>query len=259
MRARSRRLSARGSRALVLATVGTLATFVAAHPAYAGGASLTAIGRVAAPLIAGLDGSGPVGTAPPTPAPGLVPGAATGGAQQQQRPEPPPVLDPASGAVLSILGGSIFSGASAFQTGAAMAYFFGDKASFGFEVEGSITFGPGGRVSQAMGSFVWQTGARTSKFVPFFAVGGGYLHATSEYASATQEVLDEFGIDPQPKTEQGPFVQYGGGLRFYLKPRVAIRADVRFALVPLDLEQDTSLWDRMFGMRRIAGMLSFDF
>lgn len=228
------------------------------------------VARATAPLLAGLaDREGmwpaPAGRAdrestPPSPAgssnPADVPPPQE---QEQQRPEPPPVLDPASGPVFSVLGGSIWSGASAFQTGAAFAYFFGDKASFGFEAEGAVTFGPGGRVSQVMGSFVWQTGARTSKFVPFFAGGVGYLHATSEYPGATQDVLDEFGIDPQPKTEEGPFVQYGGGLRFYLKPRIAIRADVRFALVPLDLEVDPGFWDRLHGMRRIAGMLSWDF
>lgn len=229
----------------------------------------TVVARAAAPLLAGLTdrqgtATSPASLADPKSTPVLptIPsptGARPTQEQEQQRPEPPPVLDPASGAVFSVLGGSIWSGASAFQTGAAFAYFFGDKASFGFEVEGAVTFGPGGRVSQVMGSFVWQTGARTSKFVPFFAGGVGYLHATSEYPSDTQDVLDEFGIDPQPKTEQGPFVQYGGGLRYYLRPSISIRADVRFALVPLDLEVDPGFWDRLYGMRRIAGMLSWDF
>ena len=122
-----------------------------------------------------------------------------------------------------------------------------------------MTFGPGGRVGQVMGSFIWQVGARTSKFVPYFAGGVGYLRAKSKYPALTQSVLDEFGIDPQPKTEQGPFFHYGGGVRFYVKPNLAFRGDVRFAYVPLDLQVDTGFSDRLFGMRRIAGMVSWDF
>jgi hypothetical protein len=245
-RAKGRWIARRAMPALLIVSV-TAGLLPA--PAHAATPLLTAVVRVAAPLLARLDA-----ISEPRPTGGIAPQE-----PQEQRPEPPPVLDPAAGPVFSIFGGSIWSGASAFQTGAAFAYFLGDKASFGFEVEGAVTFGPGGRVSQVMGSFVWQTGARTSKFVPYFAAGAGYLHATSGYPSATQEVLDEFGIDPQPKTEQGPFLQYGGGLRFYLKPRIAIRADVRFALVPLDLEVDPGFWDRLYSMRRIAGMLSWDF
>lgn len=207
----------------------------AATPAYA------AVGRLAAPLVSHIES------------------ARDAQEQEPQRPEPPPVIDPISGPVFSVLGGSVFSGASAFQTGAALAYFFGAKANVGFEVELDATFGPAGRVTQVMGSFVYQTGARTSKFVPYFAAGAGYLRARSSYQDATQEMLDLFGIDPQPRTEQGPFVQYGGGLRFYVKPNLAFRADARFALVPLNLEVDPGLWNRMFGMSRIAGMLSFDF
>jgi len=234
-----------------LAVASSFAAILAAHliaatPATAGTPALVGVGRVAAPLVAHVEAT----SAMPAPMQQAAEQAA------QQLPE---ILDPASGPVFSILGGSVFSGASAFQTGAALAYFFGDKANIGFEIEGDITFGPGGRVAQVMGSFVYQTGARTSKFVPFFAAGGGYLRATSEYPTATQEVLDEFGIDPQPRTEEGPFIQWGGGLRYYVKPRVAFRADVRFALVPLNLEEETDLWDRMFGMSRVAGMLSFDF
>ena len=53
--------------------------------------------------------------------------------QEGERRDPPPVIDPASGPVLSVFGGSVFSGKSAFQTGGAIAYFFGAKAGFGLE------------------------------------------------------------------------------------------------------------------------------
>lgn len=229
--------------AILLAAAATVWVNIALpRAAHAATSALTAVSRVAAPLVAHLEADDDPAVA-----------------QQQEQDRPPPIVDPINGPVISVLVGSIFSGSSAFQTGGAFAYFFGPKASIGFEIEGNVTFGPAGRVSQAMASFMWQTGARTSKFVPYFAGGAGYLHASSRYPAATQEVLDEFGIDPEPKTERGPFFQFGGGLRFYVKPNIAFRGDVRFAYVPLNLEIDPGFWNRLFGMRRIAGMLSWDF
>ncbi len=228
---------------LVVLTATATAHLLVVPPAQASTPTFTGVGRLAVPLISRAEKNGPTARRP----------------QEQQSPQPPPVSDPASGPVFSILGGSVFSGASAFQTGAAFAYYFGPKAAIGFEVEGNLTFGPGGRVAQGMGSLIVQAGARTSKFVPYVAVGGGYLYAKSKFPDSTQEVLDRFGIDPQPKTEQTPFFQFGGGVRFYIKPKIAFRADVRFAQVPLTLAGNPSFWDRLFAMRRIAGMLSWDF
>lgn len=228
---------------LVLLAVTTTAHLLVVPPAQAATPAFTGVGRLAVPLISRAEGNKP--TAPRQ--------------QEQESRQPPPVADPAGGPVFSILGGSVFSGSSAFQSGAAFAYYFGPKAAIGFEVEGNFTFGPGGRVAQGMGSLIFQTGARASKFVPYFAVGAGYLYAKSKFPAATQEVLDRFGIDPQPKTEKTPYFQFGGGVRFYIKPKMAFRADVRFAQVPLTLEGPLSFWDRLFAMRRIAGMVSWDF
>jgi hypothetical protein len=228
---------------IVLLVAATAAHLLVVPHARAATPAFTGVGRLAVPLLSRATASAPT-------APRL---------QEQQSPEPPPFADPASGPVVSILGGSVFSGASAFQTGAAFAYFFGPKATFGFEAEGNLTFGPAGRVAQGMGSFIVQVGARTSKFVPYFAIGGGYVYAKSKFPDATQEVLDRFGIDPEPKTEQAPFLQFGGGVRFYIKPKVAFRADVRFAQVALNVEGDLSFSDRLFPMRRISGMVSWDF
>jgi len=209
----------------------------------------------------------PVAAAEASPVPyGMIAGATApliarlqASAQQQQEPErPPPVVDPADGPVFSIMGGSVFSGSSAFQAGAAFAYFFGAKANFGFEVEGTATLGPGGRVGQGMGSFVLQAGARTSKFVPYLAFGGGYLQAKTNLPKATREVLDSLGIRPEPTSETAPLVQFGGGVRFYVRPNLAFRADVRFAQVILDLDAER-FSDRLFPMRRLAGMISWDF
>jgi hypothetical protein len=215
------------------------------HAANAATPAFVALGRMAAPVLSETPGDATAKTT----------AAATQEPQEPEQREAPPFTDSASGAVFSILGGSVFSGASAFQTGAALAYFFGQKASIGFEIEADITFGPGGRVTQVLGSFVYQTGARTSKFVPYFAGGGGYLRANTNLPEQTQSVLEGFGITPEPQTEQAPFVHYGGGLRFYIKPTIAFRADVRFAQVFLDLEDGTS----NYPMRRIAGMISWDF
>ena len=202
--------------------------------------TLTGFARMAAPLIAHLNGQSP---------------------QQEQEPErrePPPVIDPASGAVFSVFGGSVFSGASAFQTGATFAYFFGPKASIGFEVEGNLTIGPGGRVTQFMGSLVMQTGARTSKFVPYIALGGGLLRASTGFPQDKTDALAALGITLQPTTESAPFLQFGGGLRYYLKPKLAFRIDGRLAQVALDLE-GVSFGDSLFAMSRVAGMISWDF
>lgn len=224
--------------------VGTLALSLSlAAEAEASTPTLTGFARMAAPLIAHLE----TGRSPQQEQ-----------EQEQERREPPPVIDPASGPVFSVFGGSVFSGASAFQTGATFAYFFGPKAGIGVEVEGNLTFGPAGRVVQFMGSFVMQTGARTSKFVPYIAIGAGILRASTGFPQATADALAELGIIPEPTTETAPFVQFGGGLRFYVRPKMAFRIDARLAQVALDLE-GLSFGDSLFPMRRIVGMISWDF
>ena len=177
--------------------------------------------------------------------------------QGQGAPQAPPLRDPVGGPVVSVFGGSVFSGASTFQFGGAFAYFFGAKAALGFEVEGATTFGPGGRVIHGQGSLIIQAGARTSKFVPYVALGVGYLRANTKLPSQTAEVLASLGIIPAPTVETAPYVHFGGGVRFYLKPNMAVRGDVRLAQVALDIP-DQSFTDT-FPMRRIAVMLSWDF
>ena len=227
-----------------MAMVGTLALSLSpVATAEASTPTLPGFARMAAPLIAHLETA-------------LRPQQEQ--EQEQERREPPPVIDPASGPVFSVFGGSVFSGASAFQTGATFAYFFGPKASVGVEVEGNLTFGPAGRVVQVMGSFVMQTGARTSKFVPYIAVGGGILRASTGFPQATADALAELGIVPEPTTETAPFIHFGGGLRFYVRPKMAFRIDARMAQVALDLD-GVGFSDSLFPMRRVAGMISWDF
>ncbi len=226
----------------VMAMVGTLALSLSVvAKAEASNPTLTGFARMTAPLIAHLE----AGQSPQQ-------------EQEAERRDPPPVIDPASGSVLSVFGGSVFSGSSAFQTGATFAYFFGPKASIGVEVEGNLTIGPGGRVAQVMGSLVMQTGARTSKFVPYIAVGAGFLRASTRFPQEKIDALAELGISTQLTTETAPFLQFGGGLRFYFKPELAFRIDARLAQVALDLD-GVSFGESLFAMRRVAGMISWDF
>lgn len=228
--------TARAAAVFVIALAGLAPTAAAASPF-----SYTGFATIAAPF-----------TAPRPAAHSLLP-------QQQEEgvPQAPPPRDSAGGMVVSVLGGSVFSGNSTFQGGAAIAYFFGAKATLGFEIEGALTFGPGGRVVQGQGSFIIQTGARTSKFVPFVALGIGYLRAKADLPSQTTEVLASLGINPTPESESAPYFHFGGGVRFYVKPNLSVRGDVRLAQVKLDVP-DQSFTDT-FPMRRVAVMLSWDF
>ena len=240
MRARRHPSITNAIRVMAVVTALTLSLSVVTQ-AEASTRTLAGFARMAAPLIAHLD----AGQSPQQ-------------EQEEERRDPPAVIDPASGPVFSVFGGSVFSGSSAFQTGATFAYFFGPKAGIGVEAEGNLTFGPGGRVAQFMASLVLQTGARTSKFVPYIALGAGFLRASTSFPQATTDALAELGIHPQPTTETAPFVQFGGGLRFYVRPKMAFRMDVRLAQVALDLD-GVSFGDSLFAMRRVAGMISWDF
>lgn len=193
---------------------------------------------------------------PATALAGGAPGARQQAAQEQE-PGPPPFPDRIGGFVVSIFGANIFSGSNALQVGGALAYFFEPRAQIGFEVEGGTTFGPGGQVTFASGSFIVQAGARTSKIVPYIDVGGGYVHAEVDLPEANRQELERLGIVIEPTTESGPSFHYGGGVRFYLREGIALRADFRDTRVVRD--GDGSFFDRLFSMRRIAGMLSFDF
>ena len=73
-----------------------------------------------------------------------------------------------------------------------------------------------------------------------------------------EPVLEKLGINPEPTKESAPFVHIGGGLRFYIKRNLAFRGDVRVARVKLDLE-GVDLIDSLFRMRRVVGMLSWEF
>jgi len=177
--------------------------------------------------------------------------------QQSEDQELPPYPDAVGGFQVSIFGGNVFSGSNALQVGGTLSYFFKPTAWIGFEVEGATTLAPGGRVTHASANLVLQTGARTSRIVPYLTAGGGFVQASLDLPEATQRELDRLGVIVDPDTESGPSLNYGGGVRYYLREKIAVRGDFRSTLVLRDT--DESFFDRLFTINRIAGMLNIEF
>lgn len=177
--------------------------------------------------------------------------------QESEEQELPPYPDAVGGFQASMFGGNIFSGSNALQVGGTLTYFFEPAAWIGFEIEGATTMGPGGRVSHAHTNLVLQTGARTSKIVPYITAGGGFVRASLDLPEVTQQELDRLGVIVDPDTESGPAFNYGGGVRYYLREKIAVRGDFRSIIVLRDT--DESFFDRLFAMNRVAGMLSIEF
>lgn len=179
------------------------------------------------------------------------------GEQESEEQELPPYPDAVGGFQVSMFGGSVFSGSNALQVGGTLTYFFKPAAWIGFEVEGATTMGPGGRVTHASANLVLQTGARTSNIVPYLTVGGGFVRARLDLPEPTQRELDRLGIVVEPDSESAPSLNYGGGVRYYLREKIAVRGDFRSTLVLRDT--DESFFDRLFTVNRLAGMLSIEF
>lgn len=188
------------------------------------------------------------------------PGADPGGQQEEEGRQPPPPEDEIGGLQLALLGGSQFRATSSGQVGAAVAYFFKPNATFGFELEGGATFGPGGDVLHGMANVILQAGARTSRIVPYVTGGVGVFRAEVSLPSNIQGRLDEFGLQVPRNDETAPFLNFGGGARYYLKEGISLRGDYREFRALLDLQEgNPSLSDRLFALRRIAAMISFEF
>lgn len=179
------------------------------------------------------------------------------GEEEPQEQELPPYPDDVGGFQLGMFGGSVFSGSNALQVGGTLTYFLRPTARVGFEIEGATTLGPGGRVLHANGNLVLQAGARTSRIVPYATVGGGFVRATLDLPEATREELDRLGVVVAPDTESGPALNYGLGVRYYVRESIALRADFRSFLVVR--ETDESFYERLYTVNRIAGMLSMEF
>ena len=69
--------------------------------------------------------------------------------------------------------------------------------------------------------------------------------------------LPDFGIIPTNETETGPLVALGFGFRYYLGDKLSFRADFREFRAYTN--GSGGFFDRLYGLRRIAGILSIEF
>ncbi len=168
-----------------------------------------------------------------------------------------PPADPVGGFQLSFLGGVQLRGSASGQFGVAIAYLKPSTAAVGVELEGTFTRGPNGKVYYGLLSLLLQSGVRTTRTVPYLAVGVGAYRAVEEIRDNIRDLLPQFGIDTNAASESGVLVGFGFGVRYYLSPSVSFRADYREYRAVTSAEGN--LFDRLFSLRRIGGFLSFDF
>lgn len=184
--------------------------------------------------------------------------AATDGSQEQQQDiQPPPPPDQVGGANVSVLVGSMFGPSTAAQVGGAIGYFFKPNASIGFEVEGDLTFGLDGKVAQIFGSLVLQTGARTSRIVPYGTIGAGVMYAKFDPRQAIKDELDALGIVIEEDTEVAPGLALGIGVRYFMSEKVSMRGDFRNYWMWRSIQGGFN--EHLYTMRRVAGGIVWEF
>lgn len=184
--------------------------------------------------------------------------AATDGSQEQQQDiQPPPPPDQVGGANVSVLVGSMFGASTAAQVGGAIGYFLKPGATIGFELEGNLTFGLDGKVAQLFGSLVLQTGARTSKIVPYGTIGAGVMYAKFDPRQAIKDELDALGIVIEEDTEVAPGLALGIGVRYFMSEKVSMRGDFRNYWMWRSIQGDFS--EHLYTMRRVAGGIVWEF
>jgi len=177
------------------------------------------------------------------------------GQVEATRGERPP-RDPVGGFQFAILGGVQLRGSASGAGGIALGYYDRASASFGIELEGAFTRGPTGDIVHVMLSAVLQSGARSSRMVPYLTFGAGAYRAQERLRDAVRDVLPDFGIEISEETEIGPIVGVGLGVRYFLSPKVSFRADYREFRALTTGSGD--FFDRLYALRRIAGYLAFD-
>jgi hypothetical protein len=194
----------------------------------------------------------------------LVPSAvhAAGGEPQQQQEQPqeaqpPPPPDQVGGPNAGVIVGSMFGASTAAQVGGTFAYFLKPSATVGFEVEGNLTFGLDGKVAQVFGSVVLQTGARTSKIVPFVSFGAGVMYAKFDPRPPIRDELVALGIVIEEDTEIAPGIAIGIGVRYFLSESVSMKGDFRNYWMWRSIQGDFN--DHLYTLRRVAGGIVWEF
>ncbi len=183
--------------------------------------------------------------------------ASDGQQEQQQDVQPPPPPDRVGGASASVVVGSIFGASTAAQVGGSFGYSFGSSASIGIEVEGDLTFGLDGKVGSVFGSFVLQTGARTSKIVPYATIGVGMMYAKFDPRQAIKEELEALGIVIEEDTELAPGIGLGIGVKYYLREGMAMKGDFRNYWMWRSIQGGFN--EHLYTLRRVAGGIVWEF
>jgi len=184
--------------------------------------------------------------------------AANDGPQEQQQDvQPPPPPDQVGGANVSVLVGSMFGASTAAQIGGSVGYFFKPSATIGFEVEGDLTFGLDGKVAQIFGSLVLQTGARTSKIVPYGTIGAGLMYAKFDPRQPIKDSLEALGIVIKNDTEVAPGIALGIGVRYFLSEKMSMRGDFRNYWMWRSIQGGFN--EHLYTMRRVAGGIVWEF
>jgi len=184
--------------------------------------------------------------------------AANDGQQEQQQDvQPPPPPDQVGGANVAVLVGSMFGASTAAQVGGSLGYFFKPSAVIGFEVEGNLTFGLDGKVAQVFGSLVLQTGARTSKIVPYGTIGAGVMYAKFDPRQPIKDELDALGIVIEDDTELAPGLALGIGVRYFLSEGMSMRGDFRNYWMWRSIQGGFN--EHLYTLRRVAGGIVWEF
>jgi opacity protein-like surface antigen len=151
----------------------------------------------------------------------------------------------------------MFGASTAAQVGGTFAYFLTPNATIGFEVEGSLTFGLDGKVAQIFGSVVLQTGARTSRIVPYATIGAGVMYAKFDPRQPIQEELDALGVVIEEDTEVAPGFALGIGARYYFTESMSLKGDFRNYWMWRSIQGDFS--QHLYTLRRVAGGIVWEF
>jgi len=162
--------------------------------------------------------------------------ASDGQQEQQQDVQPPPPPDQVGGASASVVVGSMFGASTAAQVGGSFGYSFGSSASIGL---------------------VLQTGARTSKIVPYGTIGVGMMYAKFDPRQAIKEELEALGIVIEEDTELAPGIALGIGVKYYLREGMAMKGDFRNYWMWRSIQGGFN--EHLYTLRRVAGGIVWEF